>query len=69
MVSLGFVVGGTVGNLIDRVFRGTVTDFISVKYFPAVFNVADSAIVVGSLVLIICIVFYPHRMEIPGARQ
>lgn len=69
MVSLGFVVGGTVGNLIDRVFRGTVTDFVSVKYFPAAFNVADAAIVVGCLVLIICIVFYPHRMEIPGARQ
>ena len=64
VASLGLVVGGTVGNLIDRVARGTVTDFIAVKYFPAIFNVADAAIVIGCLVLVIWIIFYPHGMEI-----
>ena len=44
--------GGAVGNLIDRLARGHVTDFISVGNFP-VFNVADSCISVGVAVLVI----------------
>jgi signal peptidase II len=44
--------GGAVGNLIDRLTIGFVTDFISVGTFP-VFNVADSSISVGVAVLII----------------
>ena len=55
-LGLALMTGGAVGNLIDRVARGYVLDFISVHYggwrFPA-FNVADSAITVGvSLVLL-----------------
>jgi signal peptidase II len=50
------VVGGAVGNVIDRVWLGFVVDFISVHYgewyFPA-FNVADSAITVGAAILLI----------------
>jgi signal peptidase II len=53
---LALVFGGAFGNLIDRVFRGTVTDFIQVflgSYdFPA-FNVADSAITIGAALLVI----------------
>lgn len=51
-VSLGLVLGGAVGNLVDRVFRGSglldgaVVDFIDFSFF-AVFNVADIAINVG----------------------
>jgi signal peptidase II len=52
---LAFVLGGAAGNLFDRVLRGTVTDFIEVYYgdwsFP-VFNVADSAITVGAVLLL-----------------
>ena len=44
--------GGAVGNLIDRLTIGHVTDFVSVGTF-AVFNIADSAIVVGVGVLIL----------------
>ena len=54
--ALALVVGGAVGNVIDRVRFGYVVDFISVHYqgwyFPA-FNVADSAITVGAVVLLI----------------
>ena len=54
-VSLALVFAGALGNLIDRVLRGKVTDFIQVfigSYeFPA-FNVADSAITVGATLLI-----------------
>lgn len=45
-VALGLVLGGTVGNLIDRLRFGSVTDFIDFGYWPA-FNVADSAVTVG----------------------
>ena len=40
---LGLVLGGTAGNGFDRLFYGTVTDFVNVHFWP-VFNVADSAI-------------------------
>jgi signal peptidase II len=50
------VLGGALGNLYDRVILGYVVDFISVHYqqhyFPA-FNLADSAITVGAIMLII----------------
>lgn len=45
-VALGLILGGTIGNLIDRLRFGGVTDFISIGIWPA-FNLADSAVVVG----------------------
>ncbi len=62
-VSLGLVLGGAIGNLVDRIFRspgflqGHVVDFVSVfgpnaEYFP-VFNVADSAITIGGISLVV----------------
>lgn len=53
--ALGLVIGGAIGNLIDRVRFGAVADFIDVSglgFFPWVFNVADSAITVGVILLI-----------------
>jgi len=49
-LSLGFVVGGATGNLLDRLAYGHVIDFIDFKVWP-VFNVADSAIVIGMTIL------------------
>ncbi|MEO9327618.1 signal peptidase II [Gordonia sp. B21] len=57
-VGLALVLGGAVGNLIDRIFRapkpfqGHVVDFISVGWWP-VFNVADSAVVCGAILLVV----------------
>lgn len=48
-LALGLILGGTIGNLIDRLRFGGVTDFISVGWWPA-FNIADSAIVVGAII-------------------
>jgi signal peptidase II len=45
-LALGLILGGTIGNLIDRLRFDGVTDFISIGFWPA-FNLADSAIVVG----------------------
>ncbi len=58
MVRLGLalMLGGAVGNLIDRVRMGEVTDFIKVPNWPA-FNVADSAITVGVICLIVAMLW------------
>ena len=45
------VMAGAVGNLGDRVMNGWVTDFILVRWFPFVFNVADMAITAGAVLL------------------
>jgi signal peptidase II len=50
-VVLGLVLGGTAGNGYDRIVYGTVTDFINVHFWP-VFNIADSAISVGVVLLL-----------------
>ncbi|MBN1922665.1 MAG: signal peptidase II [Anaerolineae bacterium] len=57
-IALGFMVGGATGNLIDRLVYGHVVDFIDLNFWPfgnfAVFNIADSSIVIGvSLLLIV----------------
>jgi signal peptidase II len=51
--ALGLVVGGALGNLVDRVRFGAVADFLDFNglYFPWVFNVADAAITVGAALL------------------
>ena len=66
-VALALIIGGAVGNLIDRIAHGHVIDFLLVYYqqwfFPA-FNVADSAISIG-VVLILLSLFHsaPSRQE------
>ncbi len=45
-VSLGLIMAGAVGNIIDRIFLGEVVDFIDFRFWP-VFNLADVAMVVG----------------------
>ena len=51
-LALSLQMAGAMGNLIDRLLRGFVTDFVSVGRFP-VFNVADSCITMGVVVLLI----------------
>jgi signal peptidase II len=53
-VAMVMMLGGAVGNLIDRLTIGTVTDFISLGTF-AVFNVADASISVGTAVLVVAV--------------
>ena len=65
-LALSLVLGGAIGNLYDRITQGTVTDFIEVYHgawsFPA-FNVADSAITVGAILLLIDLL-RPHEKHI-----
>ncbi len=50
----GLLLGGSIGNLIDRISRGGVTDFIAIGPWPP-FNVADMAITSGAIVLILAL--------------
>lgn len=59
LISVGLIVGGAVGNLVDRAFRagngflgGGVVDFVDLQWWP-VFNVADMGIVVGAALLVL----------------
>lgn len=56
LFALGLVAGGSIGNLIDRVTTGVVVDFVEVSFWP-VFNVADSAVVVGTIILVAYVLF------------
>ncbi len=69
--SLGLLLGGAVGNLIDRLFRspgvgrGAVVDFIDFRVWP-VFNLADSAIVIGGLLAVLLSL---RGIELDGSRK
>jgi signal peptidase II len=65
-VAMGLQLAGASGNLIDRLIRGKVTDFVSVGTFP-VFNVADSSITVGVIVLLLG-VWIKERQERKAAK-
>ena len=52
LFAIGLLLGGTIGNLIDRVFYGVVTDFIDFRIWP-VFNLADSAVSISVILLIV----------------
>ena len=55
-VSLGLIAGGGVGNMIERVIAGDVTDFIDFYFIPAwkwVFNIADACVCIGAALLIL----------------
>jgi signal peptidase II len=63
-VGLALVLGGAIGNVVDRLLHGSVVDFIQVLIggwpFPS-FNIADSAITVGAAFLIIDALFFSSR--------
>ncbi len=57
-VSVALIVGGGIGNLIDRVFFGYVIDYISLSFFPPICNFADYCITFGTALLMIYILFF-----------
>ena len=68
--ALAMVLGGALGNLWDRIARGTVTDWVDVYYRDwhwATFNVADSAISVGAVILAVYLLV-PRKSEASAAR-
>lgn len=65
-VSLALMLGGAIGNFIDRVFRKEVVDFINTYIFGydfPVFNIADSALVIGVILLMIQMLLEEREMK------
>jgi len=67
--ALGLVIGGALGNVVDRIRFGAVADFLDFHglWFPWVFNVADAAITVGAILLAIDMVFFTESEPGKGA--
>src|SRR5204862_2090015 len=65
-VAAGLIVGGAIGNLTDRLFRGdgwlhgAVVDFVDLQWFP-IFNVADSAINTGGILFVLWALLGQHE--------
>ena len=57
-ISAGLIIGGGIGNLIDRIFYGYVIDYLSLSFFSPVCNFADYCITAGSVVLIVYGLFF-----------
>jgi signal peptidase II len=57
------IVGGGIGNAIDRITLSYVVDYISVSFFPAIFNFADCCVVVGAIFLIIHFIFFTEHSK------
>lgn len=61
---LAFIIGGGIGNMIDRIAKGYVVDFIDFRLINfAVFNVADSFVCVGAALVIIYIFFFAEKED------
>lgn len=67
-VAVGFIVGGGIGNLIDRAIWGSVTDMFSFSIFPAIFNVADIAVVIGCFLLVLYVIKYEKLENIDDGK-
>lgn len=67
-VAIGMILGGALGNLIDRVRVGRVTDFIHFPHFPN-FNVADSSINVGVAILVVGYLLFGEKKPPPKTHE
>lgn len=77
-VAFSLIIAGAIGNLYDRVFLGEVRDFIEFEYFGltifgqthfAIFNIADSCVVVGAILLAIYFIFFDPSLKLKPKKE
>lgn len=64
--SAALIVGGGIGNLIDRIIHGYVIDYLQLSFFSPVCNLADYCITIGTALLIIYLLFYADKVREPN---
>ena len=62
-VCAALIIGGGIGNLIDRIFYGYVIDYLSLSFFPPVCNFADYCITAGTIMLVIYLLFFSDTID------
>ena len=68
-VSLGLILGGAIGNLIDRLFLGYVRDFIKFSFFSFTFNIADACLTIGVILFLVYLIFYDDFFGIKSRKS
>jgi signal peptidase II len=72
-LATGLIIGGAIGNILDRLFRGSgwmrgaVIDFIDFQWWP-VFNIADMAIMIGAATMIVAMLKYNSQIKRTGGQ-
>lgn len=62
-LSLVLIIGGGIGNLIDRIFYGYVVDYLSLSFFPPVCNFADYCVTAGAVLLVVYLLFFSDYLK------
>jgi signal peptidase II len=71
-LALGLIIGGALGNVIDRILYGAVADFFYLHAFGYgwyVFNIADTAVVMGVVIMVLDLVITEWRSRTRGAKE
>lgn len=62
-IAAGLIIGGGIGNLIDRILYGYVIDYLSLSFFSPVCNFADYAITIGVVLLAVYVIFFTGYLK------
>ena len=62
-IATGMIIGGALGNIVDRLRFGKVVDFIELRYFPAIFNIADTFITIGGVLFVLSYIWREKKSE------
>ena len=63
-VTAGMIIGGGIGNLIDRITLGYVVDYLSLSFFPPICNFADYCITIGAVLLAVYLIFFSDSKKL-----
>lgn len=63
LTSMALIIGGAAGNMIDRIIRGFVIDFLRLSFFPPVCNFADYCLTIGAVLMLFYVLFFSSIAE------